>query len=289
MNAHQDNPLTDFMQQPLIVKKFGGTSVGTLERIEAVAEQIIHDKKLGKQLVVVVSAMSGETDRLINLAYRLTNKPNARELAVLVTTGEQVSMALLAMALHNKGYAAKSYNASQISITTDNSHQKALILKIDTKKILADLLNDHIVIVAGFQGVSEEGDITTLGRGGSDTSAVALACTLNASECQIYTDVEGIYTADPRLVPKAYRLDHITFHAMLELANLGSKVLQWRSVALAGKYQIPLRVLSSFKEGCGTLIHYTNDAVESPQYAGISHQHGLTRWTITLEKPRRRR
>lgn len=272
------------MKQSLLVKKFGGTSVGTLERIEAVAEQIIQEQKLGHQLVVVVSAMNGETDRLINLAYCLSKHPEPRELAALVTTGEQVSMALLTIALQNKGVRAKSYNASQIAITTDNAYHKALIHKIDIQKISADLENHYIVIIAGFQGLSPTGDTTTLGRGGSDTSAVALAGALHANECQIYTDVAGIYTADPRLIPKAYCLEQIAFDAMLELANLGSKVLQWRSVALAGKYQIPLRVLSSFQEGPGTLIHYTDSTIESPQFTGISHQYGLTRFVITVNK-----
>jgi aspartate kinase len=275
------------MKQPLVVKKFGGTSVGTLERIETVAAQIIRAKQRGDQLVIVVSAMSGETDRLLNLAYSISPEPQPRELAALITTGEQVSMTLLAMALRQKGYLAKSYNASQLAVITDPAHLKARILSIDITKIRADLANDQIIIVAGFQGVSLQGEVTALGRGGSDISAVALACALGASECQIYTDVDGIYTADPRLVSRAMHLPSINFNVMLELANLGSKVLQWRSVALAGKYQIPLRVLSSFKEGCGTLINYnTSHPLESPQFVGISHQSGLMRLIMIIDQPK---
>jgi aspartate kinase len=270
----------------IVVKKFGGTSVGTLDRIQAVADQLIRAQILGERCVVVVSAMSGETDRLLDLAYALCPHPPARELAALITTGEHISMTLLAMALDKKGAKAKSYNAAQLLITTDGAHEKARILNIDTQKILQDLKENYFVIVAGFQGVSKEGEITCLGRGGSDTSAVALASVLKAQECQIFTDVDGIYTADPRLVPKAYRQAQISFKAMLELANLGSKVLQWRSVALAGKYGIPLRVLSSFKEGDGTFMHYEDHALETPQFAGLSHQSQLKRWVITVPSTR---
>jgi aspartate kinase len=272
--------------QPIIVKKFGGTSVGTLERIHIVADQLIQAAQLGEQLIVVVSAMSGETDRLLNFAYACCPSPNAREIAALITTGEQVSAALLAMALCQKGFSAKSFNAAQLPILTDDEHPtKARITKINTQKILDELAGNQILIITGFQGVTEKGDITALGRGGSDTSAVALACALNATECQIYTDVDGIYTADPRLVPNAYRIEQIPFAAMMTLAKLGSKVLQWRSVALAGKYQIPLRVLSSFKEGKGTLMHYDQTQIESAKFSGLSHQMGLTRWIIGIKKP----
>ncbi|MCD6047268.1 MAG: aspartate kinase [Gammaproteobacteria bacterium] len=272
--------------QSLIVKKFGGTSVGTLERIRIVADQLIQTKQAEEKLVVVVSAMSGETDRLLNLAYELCPNPSAREIAAMITTGEQVSAALLAMALCEKGMPAKSFNAAQLSILTDAElPTKARITKISAEKISAALANNQILVVTGFQGVTESGDITALGRGGSDTSAVALACALSADECQIYTDVDGIYTADPRLVPNAYRVEQIPFAAMMTLAKLGSKVLQWRSVALAGKYQIPLRVLSSFKEGKGTLMHYDQAQIESAKFSGLSHQMGLTRWIIKIKNP----
>lgn len=270
------------IMHPLIVKKFGGTSVGTLERIHIVADQLIQAAQRGERLVVVVSAMSGETDRLLNLAHNCCPSPNAREVAALITTGEQVSAALLAIAICQKGFAAKSLNANQVSILTDSHYAKARIEKIDAEKILRELAQHQILIVTGFQGVSENADITALGRGGSDTSAVALACVLNAQECQIFTDVDGIYTADPRLVPNAYRIEQIPFSSMMTLAKLGSKVLQWRSVALAGKYQIPLRILSSFKEGDGTLMNYNPHTLESPKLSGLSHQMGLTRWIISI-------
>ena len=236
----------------LIVQKYGGTSVGSIERIEAVAEKILSFRQQGHDVVVVVSAMSGETNRLIELATQIQEEPTAREMDVLVSTGEQVTTALLSMALHKRGCNAKSYNGSQVRILTDNAHTKARIREIDDKRIHADLARDHVVVVAGFQGVDEEGNITTLGRGGSDTTAVAIAAALNADECQIYTDVDGVYTTDPRVVATARRLDRITFEEMLELASLGSKVLQIRAVEFAGKYKVPLRVLSSFTEGPGT-------------------------------------
>ena len=255
----------------LIVQKYGGTSVGSIERIEAVAEKILSFRQQGHDVVVVVSAMSGETNRLIELATQIQEEPTAREMDVLVSTGEQVTTALLSMALHKRGCNAKSYNGSQVRILTDNAHTKARIREIDDKRIHADLARDHVVVVAGFQGVDEEGNITTLGRGGSDTTAVAIAAALNADECQIYTDVDGVYTTDPRVVATARRLDRITFEEMLELASLGSKVLQIRAVEFAGKYKVPLRVLSSFTEGPGTLISLDEeDAMEAPIVSGIA-------------------
>ncbi|MBS0358278.1 MAG: aspartate kinase, partial [Proteobacteria bacterium] len=235
----------------LIVQKFGGSSVGTLERIQHVADIVIKTRKQGHDVVVVVSAMQGETDRLIDLAHAIHPAPDSREYALLVSTGEQVSMALLALALMSKQYPAKSYTGAQAGIKTDSNHKKARILKVECEQIKKDLKEGRVVIVAGFQGMDENGDVTTLGRGGSDTSAVALAAGLKADECQIYTDVDGVYTSDPRVVPDARRLDQITFEEMLEMSSLGAKVLQIRSVEFAGKYNVPLRVLSSFEEGPG--------------------------------------
>lgn len=269
---------------PLIVKKFGGTSVGSLARIQAVATQLIAAKKQGERLIVVVSAMTGETDRLIDLAYQLSPQPDPREFATLLSCGEQVSMSLLAITLQEAGYRAKSFTASQLGIETDQAYLKARILKINIQKIRQELEKNDLLIIAGFQGMASNGDITTLGRGGSDTSAVALACALEADECQIFTDVDGIYTADPRLVPTAKHLNTIDFKAMLELASLGSRVLQWRSVALAGKYRIPLRVLSSFKEGKSTLIDYFSEDLESAKIIGLSHQSHLQRWIINTSR-----
>ena len=257
----------------LIVQKFGGTSVGTIERIEAVADKVAAYRDQGHSLVIVVSAMSGETNRLITLAQEIQEHPTAREMDVLVSTGEQVTTALLSMALHKRGYAAKSYNGSQVRILTDDAYTKARIREIDDAKIRKDLDEGSIVVVAGFQGVDENGNITTLGRGGSDTTAVALAAALKADECQIYTDVDGVYTTDPRVVEKARRLDRITFEEMLEMASLGSKVLQIRAVEFAGKYQVPLRVLSSFQDGPGTLISLEEEApMEAPVISGIAFQ-----------------
>ena len=239
----------------LIVQKYGGTSVGTPERIRAVARRVARYKSLGHQVVVVVSAMSGETNRLIGLAKEIMEEPDPRELDVMVSTGEQVSIGMTALALIDLGIKAKSYTGSQVKILTDDAHTKARILKIDHNNIQDDLDKGYVVVVAGFQGVDEKGNITTLGRGGSDTTGVALAAALKADECQIYTDVDGIYTTDPRVVPEAKKLDSITFEEMLEMASLGSKVLQIRSVEFAGKYKVKLRVLSSFEEeGDGTLI-----------------------------------
>ncbi|NRB39968.1 MAG: aspartate kinase [Pseudomonadales bacterium] len=265
----------------LIVQKFGGTSVGTVERIEAVAEKIATFRDQGHDIVVVVSAMSGETNRLIGLASEIQEHPTAREMDVLVSTGEQVTTALLSMALNKRGYAAKSYNGRQVRILTDATHTKARIKKIDDENIHADLKAGSVVVVAGFQGVDEKGNITTLGRGGSDTTAVALAAALKADECQIYTDVDGVYTTDPRVVDSARRLDKITFEEMLEMASLGSKVLQIRAVEFAGKYKVPLRVLSSFKEGPGTLITLEEGSqMESPVVAGIAFQRDEAKLSI---------
>ncbi len=238
-----------------LVKKFGGTSVGTVERIQHVAKMVQTARQSGDDVVVVVSAMSGETNRLIGLAKEIMPAVvDVRELDVLVSTGEQVTIALLAMALKELGVDARSYTGSQVKILTDSSHSKARILNIDKAPILDDIKAGKVVVVAGFQGVDEHGNITTLGRGGSDTSAVAMAAALSADECQIYTDVDGVYTTDPRVESRARRLDRITFEEMLEMASLGSKVLQIRAVEFAGKYNVPVRVLSSFKPGEGTLI-----------------------------------
>ncbi|MBL0076425.1 MAG: aspartate kinase [Rhodocyclaceae bacterium] len=259
----------------LIVQKYGGTSMGTPERIRNVARRVMRWKAKGHQIVVVVSAMSGETNRLIALAKDVSPQPDVRELDVMISTGEQVTIALLAMAIKDLGAKAKSYTGGQVRVLTDSTHTKARILEIDEGNIRRDLENDTVVIVAGFQGVDAEGNITTLGRGGSDTSGVALAAALKAEECQIYTDVDGVYTTDPRIVPEARKLDRITFEEMLEMASLGSKVLQIRSVEFAGKYQVKLRVLSSFeeegKETLGTLITFEDDiTMEQPIISGIA-------------------
>ena len=264
----------------LIVQKYGGTSVGTVEKIENVAERLIAAKKAGHDVVVAVSAMSGETNRLVEMANQISGKPDPREYDVLVSTGEQVTIALLGMALKERGYDARSYTGSQVHILTDSAHTKARILDIDESKIRSDLDKGRIVIVAGFQGKDEHGNITTLGRGGSDTTAVALAAALKADECQIYTDVDGVYTTDPRVVPDARRLEKITFEEMLEMASLGSKVLQIRSVEFAGKYNVKLRVLSSFKEGPGTLITYEEDNMEQAAISGIAFNRDEAKLTI---------
>jgi len=265
----------------LIVQKYGGTSVGSVERIEAVAERVARHHSDGDQLIIVVSAMSGETNRLLGLARELTSNPSPRELDVLVSTGEQVSMALLAMALHKRGIEALSLKGSQVAIRTDSFHSKARIQSIDDRRLRAELDQGRVVVVAGFQGVDENGEVTTLGRGGSDTSAVALAAAVGADECQIYTDVDGVYTTDPRIVDGAQRLETITFEEMLEMASMGSKVLQLRSVEFAGKYQVPLRVLSSFKEGPGTLIKMDeDDPMEAPTIAGIAFNRDEAKLTV---------
>ncbi|WP_374981745.1 aspartate kinase [Pseudomonas solani] len=265
----------------LIVQKFGGTSVGTVERIEQVAEKVKKFREGGDDIVVVVSAMSGETNRLIDLAKQISDKPVPRELDVMVSTGEQVTIALLSMALIKRGVPAVSYTGNQVRILTDSAHNKARILQIDDQKIRSDLKAGRVVVVAGFQGVDEHGNITTLGRGGSDTTGVALAAALKADECQIYTDVDGVYTTDPRVVPQAQRLDKITFEEMLEMASLGSKVLQIRSVEFAGKYNVPLRVLHSFQEGPGTLITLDEEeSMEQPIISGIAFNRDEAKLTI---------
>jgi len=265
----------------LIVQKFGGTSVGSVERIEMVAEKVKKFRENGDDIVVVVSAMSGETNRLIALAKQISDQPVPRELDVMVSTGEQVTIALLAMALIKRGVPAVSYTGNQVRILTDSAHTKARILQIDDQKLRADLKAGRVVVVAGFQGVDEHGNITTLGRGGSDTTGVALAAALKADECQIYTDVDGVYTTDPRVVPKARRLEKITFEEMLEMASLGSKVLQIRSVEFAGKYNVPLRVLHSFQEGPGTLITIDEEeSMEQPIISGIAFNRDEAKLTI---------
>jgi aspartate kinase len=266
----------------LIVQKFGGTSVGTIERIAQVADKVKKFRENGDDIVVVVSAMSGETNRLIDLAKQITDgEPVARELDVMVSTGEQVTIALLAMALIKRGVPAVSYTGNQVRILTDSAHNKARILQIDDQKIRTDLKAGRVVVVAGFQGVDEHGNITTLGRGGSDTTGVALAAALKADELQIYNDVDGVYTTDPRVVPKAQRLEKITFEEMLEMASLGSKVLQIRSVEFAGKYNVPLRVLHSFQEGPGTLITLDEEeSMEQPIISGIAFNRDEAKLTI---------
>lgn len=264
----------------LIVQKYGGTSVGSIERIENVANKVCAYRDRGHEVVVVVSAMSGETDRLLGLARALDSRPAPRELDVLLSTGEQVTIALLCIALEKHGCPARSYTGGQVHILTDSAHNKARIKDIENKRIRADLDAGRVVVVAGFQGIDEHGNITTLGRGGSDTTAVALAAALKASECQIYTDVDGVYTTDPRVVPQARRLSRITFEEMLEMASLGSKVLQIRSVEFAGKYNVPLRVLSSFQEGEGTLITFEEELMEQALISGIAFNRDEAKLTV---------
>ena len=275
----------------LIVHKYGGTSVGSVDRIANVAHRLEKWHSAGHQLVVVVSAMSGETDRLIDLAKKVQQIPDARELDVVASTGEQVTVGLIAMALLERGLKAKSYTGAQVHVLTDSSFNKARILSIDEKKIRADLESGTIVVVAGFQGVDEHGNITTLGRGGTDTSAVALAAALKAQECLIYTDVDGVYTTDPRIVPEARRMSRITFEEMLEMASLGSKVLQLRSVEFAGKYKVPLRVLSSMTDAdtpleveaaSGTLITFEeNIKMEKAVISGVAFARDEAKITLT--------
>jgi aspartate kinase len=265
----------------LIVQKYGGTSVGSPERIQAVAERVQRWHQQGHDIVVVVSAMSGETNRLLAFAKAITDDPDPRELDQMVSTGEQVTIALLALALQKQGLAAKSYTGAQVAIRTDSAFGKARIEAIDDAAMRADLAQRKVIVVAGFQGIDSEGNITTLGRGGSDTTGVALAAALKADECQIYTDVDGVYTTDPRVVPQARRLNKITFEEMLEMASLGSKVLQIRSVEFAGKYQVPLRVLSSFGEGEGTLITTdSEEAMEQPVISGIAFNRDEAKLTV---------
>ena len=264
----------------LIVQKFGGTSVGSAERIIAICEQIISHKQQGHDLVIVVSAMSGETNRLVDLASQVSSSPLEREMDVLLSTGEQVTIALLSMALAERNCPAVSYTGGQVQIRTDDVHTKARILDIDSDNVKRDLKDGKVVVVAGFQGIDQNGDITTLGRGGSDTTAVAMAAALEADECQIFTDVDGVYTADPRIVPQARKLERITYEEMLEMASLGSKVLQIRSVEFARKYNVQLRVLSSFKPGTGTLIGVEENNVEAALISGIAHNKDEAKLTI---------
>ena len=254
----------------LIVQKYGGSSVGNLDRIHHVAQKILQTKQQGHDVVVVVSAMYGETDRLIQLANALTHYPDPREFDVLISTGEQVSMALLSMALNAKQCPARSFTGSQIGIHTDTIHTKARIQKVNTDIIERELKQGRIVIIAGFQGVNEYGDITTLGRGGSDTTAVAIAAAVKAHECQIYTDVDGVYTTDPHLIPEARLLPQISFEEMLEMASLGAKVLQMRSVELASKHNMPIRVLSTFSDGQGTLVTFEDKIMHKLPVSGIA-------------------
>ena len=266
----------------MIVQKYGGTSVGSPERIKNVARRVAKYKVQGHQVVVVVSAMSGETNRLVALAKEIQAEPDSREMDVILSTGEQVTIGLLSMALMAEGLKAKSYTGAQVKILTDSSFTKARILSIDEESIRADLSNDYVLVVAGFQGIDEDGNITTLGRGGSDTTGVAIAAALGADECQIYTDVDGVYTTDPRMVPEARRLKSITFEEMMEMASLGSKVLQIRSVEFAGKYKVKLRVLSSFEEeGEGTLITFEEDnTMEQAIISGIAFNRDEAKITV---------
>jgi aspartate kinase len=272
----------------LIVQKYGGTSVGSVDRIQRVAKKIAAFGARGHQLVVVVSAMSGETNRLTDLATAIQPQPDCRELDVLLSTGEQVTIALLSMALKQCGVAARSFTGGQVHIRTDAAHNKARIVDIDKQRVSESLAANEVVVVAGFQGIDEHGNITTLGRGGSDTTAVALAAALGADECQIYTDVDGVYTTDPRVEPNARRLDRITFEEMLEMASLGSKVLQIRAVEFAGKYNVPLRVLSSFDDDVeaqasgqtGTLISYEEDGMEQARISGIAFNKDEAKLTV---------
>ena len=253
-----------------IVQKFGGTSVGDVGRIQEVAERVARTHRDGHEVVVVVSAMSGETDRLLALAQALDPRASGRELDVLLSTGEQVTIALLSLALAKQGVEAVSYTGSQVRILTDSAFNKARIVDIDDARVRADLKAGRVAVIAGFQGIDAQGNITTLGRGGSDTTAVAMAAALKADECQIYTDVDGVYTTDPRIVPEARRLDRITYEEMLEMASLGAKVLQIRSVEFASKYQVNLRVLSSFAQGSGTLITAEDNIMEQALISGVT-------------------
>ena len=263
----------------IIVQKFGGTSVGSVERIDAVAE-IIKKASKSKKIIVVVSAMGGETNRLVDLAKHFDAYPNKREFDALVSTGETVSSALLAMALHSKGIKARSYSASQISIRTTDTYSKAKILDVDAEKILKTIYDNTIPIITGFQGVTAGGDITTLGRGGSDTTAVAIAAQVGADRCDIYTDVDGIFTTDPKIVPNAKKLDSITMEEMLELAGQGAKVVQTRAVEFANKYNVPVRVLSSFNSGSGTLISLKDESMENALVSGIAFQKDQVKFTL---------
>ena len=263
----------------IIVQKFGGTSVGSVERIDAVAE-IIKEASKSKKIIVVVSAMGGETNRLVKLAKHFDKDPDKREFDALVSSGETVSSALLAMALQSKGIKARSYSASQISMRTTDSYSKAKILDVDADKILSTIKDDTIPIITGFQGVTAGGDVTTLGRGGSDTTAVAIAAQVGAERCDIYTDVDGIFTTDPKVVPNAKKLDSITMEEMLELASQGAKVMQTRAVEFANKYNVPVRVLSSFNDGSGTLISQKDESMENSVVSGIAFQKDQVKFTL---------
>ena len=263
----------------IIVQKFGGTSVGSVERIDAVAE-IIKEASKSKKIIVVVSAMGGETNRLVKLAKHFDKDPDKREFDALVSTGETVSSALLAMALQSKGIKARSYSASQISMRTTDSYSKAKILDVDADKILNTIKDNTIPIITGFQGVTAGGDVTTLGRGGSDTTAVAIAAQVGAERCDIYTDVDGIFTTDPKVVSNAKKLDSITMEEMLELASQGAKVMQTRAVEFANKYNVPVRVLSSFNDGSGTLISQKDESMENSVVSGIAFQKDQVKFTL---------
>jgi aspartate kinase len=264
----------------LLVQKFGGTSVGSIGRIQAVAEKVAKARSDGHDVVVVVSAMSGETNRLLSLAHEISEQPSSREMDVLLSTGEQVTIALLSMALEEQNCRARSFTGAQVHIRTDSAHCKARIVDIDVVRVKKALTAGEVVVVAGFQGIDEQGNITTLGRGGSDTTAVAMAAALKADECHIFTDVDGVYTADPRVEPKARRLDIITYEEMLEMASLGSKVLQIRSVEFARNYNVQLRVLSSFEEGEGTLITAEDESMEQALISGIAHNKDEAKLTV---------
>ncbi len=265
----------------ILVQKFGGTSVGSIEKINKIANRIVQDLDQGNRLVIVVSAMSGETNRLLSLGNNVSAAPDSREMDVLLASGEQVTISLLSMALIERGRNAQSYLGDQVAIITDNQFGRARIESIDTENLRRDLEDGVVPIIAGFQGVDRDGNLTTLGRGGSDTTAVAIAAALEADECQICTDVDGVYTADPRLVENARRLSTATFEEMLELASLGSKVLSARSVEFASKYQVPIRVLSTFEEGPGTLITMENESMEQPIVSGIAHTADEAKLTVS--------
>ncbi len=264
----------------LVVQKFGGTSMGSIDRIKHVAKRVLQEKKKGNDVVVVVSAMAGETDRLINLVKEITPEPNERDMDFVVSTGEQVSAGLLSIVLNNMGHPAISLTGWQAGIKTDEAFTKARILDIDVERIKKHLKDGKIVVITGFQGITETGDIATLGRGGSDTSAVAIAAALNADRCDIYTDVDGVYTADPRIVPEARKIDILSYEEMLELASLGAKVLQIRSVEFAMKYKVPLRVRSTFTEDEGTLIKEEDETMERVVVRGIAHNKNEARITV---------
>jgi len=264
----------------LIVQKYGGTSVASVAHIESVADKVARFRAKGHDIVVVVSAMAGETNRLAALAHEVMAQPTPREMDVLLAAGEQVTIALLCMALERRGHGARSFTGGQIRILTDDSHTRARIREVDCSRVRDQLGQGNVVVVAGFQGVTEQGSITTLGRGGSDTTAVALAAALAADECQIYTDVKGVYTTDPRIVDGARLLHHVTFEEMLELASLGAKVLQIRAVEFAGQYKVPLRVLSTFEEGPGTLITLEEQEMEKPTIAGVAFERNEAKLTV---------